>query len=139
VRRWGEELDADALAVVTRIAQIDDAAFLIFLNGAVGEHQDRASLHIMLQINESAVGIYDHGLAGFVELAPVFGLAGGLQRDAEENALAAPARLVGRRIHAAMLSPRGAASIAALAPCVLGATALSDRCFGALAAAQGES
>jgi hypothetical protein len=50
-----------------------------------------------------------------------------LQRDAEENALAAPARLVGRRIHAAMLSLRGAASIAALAPCVLGATALSDR------------
>src|SRR5712692_10487686 len=67
VRGRREKLQTDALAFVGGIAEIYDAAFLIFLGEGVG--QDHHGIHFerLVEVKQAAVGINDDSLAGLAE------------------------------------------------------------------------
>jgi len=59
MRAWAEKLDADARAFFGGVAQINDAAFLLFLCGGVDENEFGAEFERLIQIKQAAVSV-DH-------------------------------------------------------------------------------
>ena len=89
VRRRRQELNSHPLASLDRIAQINYPAFLFFLRLRIGQNEHYAVVHLMLQHEQAAVGIYDHGFAELAELLPVMSAPLCLHPDPVEYAAAA--------------------------------------------------
>jgi hypothetical protein len=90
----GEEFDADALAAIAGFAEIDDAAFLLFLRFGVGEDQHFTVVNFVLEHEQAAMGVDDHGFADFLELLAVVAAARGLDAHLVKDAGAAARCLV---------------------------------------------
>lgn len=88
-RRRGEELEADALSLLRGIAQINDAALLLFLGEGVDQHDHRAVFDRLVQIEQPAVRVNDNGFANLAEFPAVDVLAGGYDTHTHEHAGAA--------------------------------------------------
>jgi predicted dehydrogenase len=74
--RWRKKFHSDALAFLRHIAQIHDAAFLLFFGGGIDQDEVRAHLQRLVQIQKAAMGIDDDGPAVLAEL-PALGVASG--------------------------------------------------------------
>src|SRR2546422_448836 len=91
-RRGREKFDAHTLPFVTRITQINDAAFLLFLRLRIGNHQHLSVVHLMLQHQEAAMAVDDLGFASFTELLSVVPAALRLHAHLMKHARASPGR-----------------------------------------------
>lgn len=96
VGRRREEFDADALALfgIGLIAEINDAAFLVFLREGVSDDEEGAHFDGLLSVEQSPMGIDYNRLAGFAEPPVQFAFAGHNHADAHENARTATIPLV---------------------------------------------
>src|SRR6267142_6867906 len=116
-RRGREKFDAHALPFVTRITQINDAAFLLFLRLRVGNHQHLSVVHLMLQRQEAALAVDDHGFARLAELLSVVPAALRLHAHLTKDARTPPGRGCSHFAHASCWNAPAAASIAPTARC----------------------
>src|ERR1700728_556579 len=89
MRAGAEKLYADTRATLGRVAEIDHAALLLFFRGGIDEHQIRAELELLVQIEQAAVRVDHDGLALGAELLAQNVLALRLHGDAREDAGAA--------------------------------------------------
>src|SRR6266478_5063193 len=71
MRRRCEKLDPDALPLLPWIALVDDPAFQLFLCLRVAKDQHLPILDFMLQKQQTAVGIDDHGFTSLAEFAAI--------------------------------------------------------------------
>ena len=99
VRCGGEEFEANSLAFAGIVAQVDDAAFLLFLGGRIGERQDAAHLQGLVEIDESTVSVDDDGLAEGSEAFGIAILAGHNHADTAKDSRAAAFTLEGCGSH----------------------------------------
>jgi hypothetical protein len=97
MRTGGKELEADAGAFVGSVAQIDDAAVLLFFGNRVDEDDFGADSDRLLQVNKATVGVDDDRLCVFAEFAAVHILAASADGDARKDPGAA-AFLAGVRV-----------------------------------------
>ena len=80
------ELDAYARALFRSVAQIDDAAFLLFFGDGINEHQIRPEDERFMQVEKTAVRVDHDGLAVFLEFAAFDVYSRGAHGDAREDA-----------------------------------------------------
>jgi hypothetical protein len=66
-----QEFDADPLAFVAGVAEKYDSALLLFIRVRIGQDDHFAFVNLVLQKQETAVGIDDHGLADFAKFSAV--------------------------------------------------------------------
>jgi hypothetical protein len=92
MRRRRIKFDADPVAFLRNIADINHAAFLLFFRHRIDENDIGAKLERFLEIDEPAVRVDDDGLAVLAELFAVGALAGSPHGDAGKHASAATAR-----------------------------------------------
>ncbi len=97
--RRGNEFDAHALALLGVIAEIDHSAFLLFLRGGIGEHEQRSHFQVLLGVEQSAMGIDNNRLAGMLEPPALLILARELHPDSHEHSGAASFAFVDGCIH----------------------------------------
>ena len=64
MRAGAQEFNSHARALLGSVAQIDDAAFLLFLGRGIDEHDIRSELQFLIQIEQTAVGV-DHDCLAF--------------------------------------------------------------------------
>lgn len=88
--RWGKKFNADALAFVHGFAEIDHAAFLLFLGERVGERNERIHGDFLIEIDQAAVGVDHDGLARGAKLPSADVFSRGHYAHAHENPSAAP-------------------------------------------------
>lgn len=89
VRGGGEEFDADASALFGGVAEVDDAALLLFLGDGIDEDEVGAHFEILVDIKKGAMGVDDDGLAVFVEFLATVIAAGDAHGYAGEDTRAA--------------------------------------------------
>lgn len=96
VGRRSEEFDADALALfgIGLIAEINNAAFLVFLRKGVRDDEECAHFDGLLSVEKSAMSIDYNRLAGLAELAVQFAFAGHYYTNAHEHARTAAIPLI---------------------------------------------
>ena len=70
-----QEFDADPLAFVAGVAQKYHPALLLFVGVRIGHDQHLAFVDLVLEKQQTAVGIDDHGLADFAEFSAVVAAA----------------------------------------------------------------
>jgi hypothetical protein len=92
MRRRGEKFDPHALPLLPGISQVDDPAFQLFLRLRVADNQHLPILHFMLQEQQTAVGIHDHGFAGLPEFAAIMAASLRLYAHLVKGPRAAPRR-----------------------------------------------
>src|SRR5713101_413001 len=85
-----EEFHADPLAFLDLTAEVDDAAFLLFLCLLVGENQQLPVADFVLQVEQASVNVHNHCLAVLSELAAFLATALSPHPHAVEDARAAP-------------------------------------------------
>src|SRR6202521_567507 len=90
MRRWGEKFDPHALPLLPRIAQVDDSAFQLFLRLRVADDQHLPILDFILQKQQAAVGIDDHGFASLAEFAAIMAASLRLHAHPVKGPRAAP-------------------------------------------------
>ena len=79
------EFDAYARALFRGVAQIDDAAFLLFFGDGINENHIAAEDERFVQVEKPSVRVDYNGLAVFLELAAFHILSRGTHRDARED------------------------------------------------------
>ncbi len=86
--RRREEFDSDPLALfgIGLIAEINDAAFLIFLREGVSDDEECAHFNGLFRVEQATMGIDYNRLAGFAEPAIQFAFAGDNYTNAHEHA-----------------------------------------------------
>jgi len=96
MRGGREEFDADALALVGKVADKNDAAFLLFFGYRVDQKNVGAEFDFRLHVEQRAMSVDDDGLAVLTEFAALGGLARGAHGNAREDACAAASGRAGR-------------------------------------------
>jgi hypothetical protein len=95
VRRGRQEFEADALTFAGIVAQVDDAALLLFLSGRIRKRQNAAHLEGLVEIDKAAVSVDNDGLADGAEALGIAILAGHNDADTAEDSRAASFTLEG--------------------------------------------
>jgi len=96
MRGGREEFDADALTFVGKVANENDAAFLLFFGDRIDQQDVGAHFEFGLHVEQGAVSVDDDGLAILAELAAGGGFARGAHWNAREDACAATSGRAGR-------------------------------------------
>lgn len=95
MRAGRKEFHADASAFFGRVAEIYDAAILLFFGAGVDENQFGADLKLRLEVEKTAVSVDDDGLAIFLEFLAQEIFPGGAHGNASKNARAAALAALG--------------------------------------------
>jgi hypothetical protein len=95
----GDKFDANALALLGIVAEIDHSAFLLFLRGGIGEYEQRSHFQVLLGVEQSAMGIDNDRFAGMLEPPALLILARELHPDSHEHSGAASFAFVDGCIH----------------------------------------
>ena len=88
--RGRQELHANALTAIARLAQEHNATFLLFLRRGILQYQHFAIVNLVFEQQQAAVGVNDDGFASLAEFLPVVVFAGSLYGHPPEDAGAAP-------------------------------------------------
>jgi hypothetical protein len=101
--RRGKKFNSHTLPAVSGFTDEYDPAFLLFLRNRIFEDNHFAVIHFIAQIQQSAMRIYDYGLANFAKLLTVVRAAMHLQPHLVEDALASPRTRSHSFLHAPIL------------------------------------
>lgn len=102
MRRGRKKLNSHALPFVARIAQEHHAALLLLHRFGIRQDQHFALVDFMLEHEQGAVGVYDHGFARFAEFTAVVPTSVGLNPHFVKDASAAARRDKGHFAHTAI-------------------------------------
>jgi hypothetical protein len=102
MRRWRQKFNPHALPLLPWIALVDDPAFQLFLRLRVADHQHLPILHFMLQQQQTAVRIDDHGFASLAEFAAILAASLRLHTHPVKHPRAAPRAYRRRFAHTAI-------------------------------------
>jgi len=90
MRARAEEFDADASAFFRGVAEVDDAAFLLFFSRRIDENQFGAKLERFVQVEQTAMSVDHNRLALSAEFPPFDVLSRRVDRNARKDAGTAP-------------------------------------------------
>src|SRR5260370_40793010 len=84
-RRRGEKLDGHALAFVGVVAEVDDSTLLLVLGKRIGEDEQGSYLQILIEVEQSAMGVDHDRFAGVPKTAALLVLAREQHPNAHEE------------------------------------------------------
>jgi hypothetical protein len=99
MRAWGKEFDTDTCTLFGGVAEIDDAAFLLFFGDGIDQDDFGTERERFLEIEQAAMGVDDDGLAVLAEFLAIAIFGHSAHGDAGEDAGTAPGRAVLRFAH----------------------------------------
>lgn len=86
MRSGREKFQADALASIGNVSQINDAAFLFLIGDGIDDLHLATQFHCFIQVDESALSIHDDRLARLAEFVAIGVEAAHLHADALKDA-----------------------------------------------------
>lgn len=98
-RRWAEEFDPNALALVGIVTEINDPALLFLLREGIRKDQQSSHLQILVKVNQASVRIDDDRLRGGAEAAALLILPRQHHPNAHEDSGTASFAFVDGRGH----------------------------------------
>jgi hypothetical protein len=85
VGRRSDKFEAHAPALVGIVAEIDHSAFLVLLREGIGEDEKRSHLQVLVEVEQSAMGVDHDSLAGVTKAAALQILARKLHAHPHED------------------------------------------------------
>jgi hypothetical protein len=98
-RRRGEKFDAHAPALVRIVAEIDHSTFLVLLRKGIGEDEEGSYLQILVEVEQSSMGIDNNRFAGVAKAAALLIPAREQHSNAHEDSRTASFAFIDGRGH----------------------------------------